>query len=130
MNEETVTLFRPVGRREWELIAESGFSAFPPRLPEQPIFYPVLNQGYAEQIARDWNTMDPASGYAGYVTRFDVRATFLDGFAVQTVGASEHQEYWIPAAELPAFNSAIIGRIEVVATFEGARPGPPRGEYE
>jgi hypothetical protein len=53
MNEETVTLFRPVGHKEWELIAQSGFSAFPPRLPEQPVFYPVLNEVYAEQIARD-----------------------------------------------------------------------------
>jgi hypothetical protein len=49
------------------LIRQSGFAAFPPRLPDQPIFYPVLTEGYAVKIARDWNV--PASG-AGYVTRF------------------------------------------------------------
>jgi hypothetical protein len=28
-----------------------------------------------------------------------------------------HQEYWIPAADLPAFNAALIGLIEVIADF-------------
>ena len=44
-------LWRPVGMRELELIHESGMKAFPPRLPEQPIFYPVLSEGYATKIA-------------------------------------------------------------------------------
>ncbi len=63
----TTTLYRPVGQAELDLIRESGFIAFPPRLPEQPIFYPVLTRSYAEQIARDWNTKDPKSGFVGYV---------------------------------------------------------------
>jgi hypothetical protein len=75
---ETTTLYRPVGQKELDLIRESGFTAFLPRLPHQPIFYPVLNEAYAVQIARDWNTKDPASGYAGYVTRFHVQTTFLN----------------------------------------------------
>lgn len=41
MNPESTILFRPVGPRELALIASSGYQAFPPRLPEQPIFYPV-----------------------------------------------------------------------------------------
>lgn len=111
---KTTTLYRPVGPKEMELIAASGYQRFPPRLPEQPIFYPVLNEAYATQIARDWNV--PASG-AGYVTRFRVRADFLALYEVKTVGATVHQEYWIPAEDLPAFNAAIIGPIEVVASF-------------
>ncbi|MBC8135322.1 MAG: hypothetical protein H8F28_05460 [Fibrella sp.] len=114
-----VVLYRPVGQRELELIAESGFTKFPPRLPEQPIFYPVLNEEYATQIARDWNTNDAASGYVGYVTRFYVDGDFLSRFDVQTVGRNGlHEEYWIPADELPAFNAAISGKIEVIATFQ------------
>ena len=88
--------------------------AFPPRLPEQPIFYPVTNEAYAIQIARDWNV--PESG-SGYVTRFNVRKDVLDQYPVQTVGGQVHSEYWIPAEELAAFNDAIIGNIEVVARF-------------
>ena len=53
--EKTTILFRPVGQEELELIRQSEFKAFPPRLPEQPIFYPVLSEAYATQIARDWN---------------------------------------------------------------------------
>jgi len=34
---EAVTLFRPVGPAELQLIAASGYREFPPRLPEQPI---------------------------------------------------------------------------------------------
>jgi hypothetical protein len=122
---EAVTLFRPVGPAELDLIVASGFRAFPPRLPHQPIFYPVLHEAYAVQIARDWNTRDAASGYVGYVTRFRVRAAFLEPYPVQTVGAAQHQEYWIPAEALVAFNAQLVGPIEVIATFSG--PATPPG---
>ena len=58
----------------------------------------------------------PASG-AGYVTRFVVRKDFLDQFDVQSAGGRDHLEYWIPAERLAEFNAAIVGEIEVVATF-------------
>src|SRR3954462_14180329 len=100
----TTTLYRPVGPRELELIAAGGYREFPPRLPDQPIFYPVLNEEYARQIARDWNVRD--SG-AGYVTRFVVRAEFVAHYAEQQVGASVHRELWIPAEDLAAMNQNI-----------------------
>jgi hypothetical protein len=115
--ENTITLFRPVGAAEMELIRMSGFSEFPPRLPSQSVFYPVLSQEYAEEIARDWNTKDPASGFAGFVTRFHVRAEFLRQFTVHTVGTARHREYWIPAEDLPNFNENLVGPVEVVAEF-------------
>jgi hypothetical protein len=95
-----------------ELVAASGWREWPPRLPEQPIFYPVLNEEYATQIARDWNVK--ASG-AGYVTRFEVEKVYLDRFEVQQVGGRSILEYWIPAEELAEFNVHIVGLIEVVA---------------
>ena len=111
---ETVTLWRPVGPKELELIRQAGMRAFPPRLPEQPIFYPVTSEAYAVRIARDWNV--PASG-AGFVTRFEVRRDFLDRYKVQTAGGRAHQEYWIPAEDLDSFNRAIVGEIEVTREF-------------
>jgi hypothetical protein len=119
---DTTLLYRPVGRAELALIEASGWTAFPPRLPHQPIFYPVANEAYAVQIARDWNTRDAASGHAGYVTRFRVRSDFLARYPLQTAGARQHQEYWIPAEEMDAFNASIIGAIEVTAEFH-AEPG-------
>jgi hypothetical protein len=110
----TVTLWRPVGPDELALIRQSGMRAFPPRLPEQPIFYPVTTEAYAIKIARDWNV--PASG-SGFVTRFQVTKEFLDRYEVQIAGGKAFQEYWIPAEELDAFNAAIVGEIEVTATF-------------
>jgi hypothetical protein len=115
--DSSLTLYRPVGQKERELIRESGDTAFPPRLSFQPIFYPVLNEDYATQIARAWNTKDAASGFVGYVTRFRVRADFLCRYPVQVVGGSQHQEYWIPAAELDEFNRNIVGPIDVVAQY-------------
>ncbi|MFA6156981.1 ADP-ribosylation/crystallin J1 [Mesorhizobium sp.] len=112
--EPTITLWRPVGPVELKLIEASGMQAFPPRLPDQPIFYPVLSEAYAVQIARDWNV--PASG-AGFVTRFDVRKSFLDRYRVEHAGSMAHLEYWIPAEDLDDFNKAIVGRIEVTAAF-------------
>ncbi|QDV38886.1 hypothetical protein [Tautonia plasticadhaerens] len=114
---KTTVLYRPIGRKELDLIAESGFLAFPPRLPGQPIFYPVLNESYATQIARDWNTNDAASGFVGFVTRFRVRSAFLARYEVKTVGGSAHQEYWIPAEDLDEFNQNLDGPIEVIAEF-------------
>ena len=114
---ETTTLYRPVGQQELDLIRESDFAAFPPRLYFQPIFYPVLFEEYAAGIARNWNTKDPNSGYVGYVTRFRVRTDYLRAYDVQTVGSSLHQEYWIPAEELPEFNRNLVGPIEVIAEF-------------
>lgn len=116
---ETTILYRPVGENELALIRESGFTKFPPRLPEQPIFYPVLNEEYATQIARDWNAKRNKDK-RGYVTRFQVKTDFLARYEVQTVGASHHQEYWIPAEHLDEFNHNIAGEIEVIAEFQGA----------
>ncbi|GAA5533427.1 hypothetical protein [Deinococcus aluminii] len=116
---EFVTLYRPVGEQELRLIAASGYRAFPPRLPDQPIFYPVLNRPYAEEIARDWNAKrnDPP---VGYVTEFDVDARIATHYAIQIVGAeAQHQELWVPAEELEAFNAAIRAPVRVVAHFAG-----------
>ena len=115
----TTTLYRPVGQAELDLVRDSGFIAFPPRLPEQPIFYPVLTRSYAEQIARDWNTKDPRSGFVGYVLQFQVRRDYLEKFPVQRAGSSQHREYWIPADQLNEFNQNIVGKIEVIAEFRG-----------
>jgi hypothetical protein len=108
-----------VGQTEFELIRTSGFREFPPRLLEQPYFYPVLNLEYATQIARDWNAKDAQSGRIGYVLRFQVESEFLSRYQVWQVGDVTHREYWIPAADLSAFNDKIVGVIEVVAEYRG-----------
>jgi len=108
-------LFRPVGEKEYALIAQSGFAAFPPRLPEQPIFYPVLNEKYAIEIASKWNTKD---GKIGYVLKFIIANDYISRFSVQTVGDTYHQEFWIPAEELDEFNQHIVGKIEILYKFE------------
>lgn len=115
-------LYRPVGLKELELIAQLKFAAFPPRLPIQPIFYPVLNEEYATQIAREWNTTDPVSGFVGFVTRFEIGDEYAARFPVQVVGGARVQrELWIPAEELDEFNRHIVEKIEVIATFAGEK---------
>ena len=111
--EETTTLYRPVGESELTLIRESGFRAFPPRLSEQPIFYPVLNEAYAIQIARDWNARYNTPP-VGYVTRFEVVSSYVTRFEVRVVGSSRHEELWVPADELDEFNRHIVGPIQVI----------------
>lgn len=113
----TAVLYRPVGQRELGLNAASGYRAFPPRLAHQPSFYPVLNEEYATQIARDWNTRDAVFGFAGYVTRFRVRAQSLKGYTVHTVGGAIRQEYGSPAGDLADLNANIAGQTEVIAEF-------------
>lgn len=110
----TRTLWRPVGPAELALIAATDHTRFPPRLVDQPIFYPVCNERYACEIAERWNAKTDGGGF---VTRFEVRADLLDRYQPQIVGSAYHEEYWIPAEELEAFNDAIVGKIETVRTF-------------
>lgn len=114
MQEETLTLYRPTGPAELALVRDSGFKAWPPRLPEQPIFYPVTNEAYAIQIARDWNVKD--SG-CGFVTRFRVRRDFMARYQIEKVGGAEHTEWWVPAEDLAELNTNIVGLIEVIHEF-------------
>ncbi len=109
-------LYRPVGTKELELIKNSKYKEFPPRLPEQPIFYPVLNEKYATQIASEWN-VKYNDDHKGYVTKFEVDDEYCKQYEVQTVGADYHQELWIPAEELENFNKHICGEIEIIGEF-------------
>ena len=118
----TTTLYRPVGPKELALIEQSGWKAFPPRLPEQPIFYPVTSEEYAIRIARDWNVK--ASG-SGYVMRFEVETEYLSRYPKRIVGGRTHEELWVPADELPEFNAKIIGKIEVIRSFPEMPPKQP-----
>jgi hypothetical protein len=112
---ETITLFRPIGPDERKLLEVNGWNRWPPRLPHQPIFYPVTNEQYAREIASKWNVAD--SGH-GYVTRFSVRRRFMERYEVHTVGAAHHTEWWIPSEDLDELNANIVGKIEVIAAFE------------
>lgn len=114
---ETTRLYRPVGLKEMELIADSGYKVFPPRLDWQPIFYPVTNQQYAEQIAFEWNTVDEFSGFIGIVTAFEVNTTFLERYEIQNVGDKNHNELWVSSEDLSDFNSNIIGGIQIVNVY-------------
>ena len=118
---KVLTLYRPVGQKELDLVKESGFKKFPPRLEWQPIFYPVMNQQYAEQIAKQWNTEDEFSGYAGYVLAFDLSEEYVQKYPVQNVGGEIHNELWVPADELEEFNNNIVGLIRVVCSFFGEK---------
>ncbi len=110
-------LYRPVGLFELKKISNLEFKGFPPRFETQPIFYPVLNEGYAIQIAKEWNTTDKTSGYVGYVTRFEVDDAYVSRFERQVVGNQSHEELWVPSEELEEFNSHIVGKIEVTQAF-------------
>jgi hypothetical protein len=118
---QTIKLYRPVGKKELELIADSHFKSYPSRLTWQPIFYPVMNFEYAAQIAKDWNSKDEFSGYCGFVTAFDIDADYVSKFEVQNVGGFEHNELWVPAEELAEFCQHIIGKIEILASFYGEK---------
>ena len=115
MPEEIVTLYRPVGPKELELVAASGYRRWPPRLDEQPIFYPVTNEEYAKEITIKWNVQ--ASG-VGYVARFLVKKSFMDNYPVHKVGNDIHTEWWIPAEELEELNDNIVGKIEVIGEYK------------
>ena len=117
MSVETVTMYRPTGPEELALVEKSNYCCWPPRLPGQPIFYPVTNEEYAKEITVQWNIK--LSG-VGYVTKFEVKKSFVDRYEIQKVGASHHTEWWIPAGELSELNENIVGKIEVIGEYRGS----------
>lgn len=129
MSENTRTLYRPVGLQEMILILEAEPHAFPPRKDGQAYFYPVLTEDYAHQIARDWNTKDEASGYAGFVTSFAVEADYLEQFEEHIVSEPIHTELWVPAEKLTEFNKHIKGNVEIVASYYGDNYEGARHEF-
>jgi len=112
-----LTLYRPVGLEELRLLYEVEMRAFPPRLPEQPIFYPVTNEPYARQIAERWNTKSGTR--AGFVTRFEIDSEYAARFERKVVGGREHEELWVPAEELDEFNQHLDGPVRVVGAYFG-----------
>ncbi len=109
----TITCYRPLGEKELKLVAASGFTKWPPRLPEQPIFYPVTNEQYAIELTK-WNITDFG---AGYVSKFDVKKAFMDRYPIKCVGAKSHTEWWVPAEELEELNQNIVGKIEIIGEY-------------
>jgi hypothetical protein len=114
---DVITMYRPSGPKELELVRLSGFRRWPPRLPEQPIFYPVTNEQYAIEIASRWNVKDDG---VGYVTRFAVRGEFMSRYEIQRVGGAHHTEWWVPAEELEQLNDNIVGLIEAIGEYRRA----------
>ncbi len=112
---DTVTLYRPTGPEELRLVAKSGWKKWPPRLPGQPIFYPVTNEQYAREITQRWNVPDKGGGY---VTRFAVKKSFMDRYKIHRVGGTNHTEWWIPAEDLEEFNANIVGLIEIIGVYD------------
>lgn len=114
MKEKTIVMYRPSGPEELKLVEDSGFTKWPPRLPEQPIFYPVTNEQYAIEITTKWNKKDSD---VGFVTRFEVKEPFMAQYKIEQVGASHHTEWWVPAEDLEALNDNIVGKIEVIGEY-------------
>lgn len=97
---------------ELDLIAESGWIKFPPRLPEQPIFYPVLSLIYAKKI-NDWNVKDYGEGF---IVEFEIDNMYLvlHHIDVHNVGDKDDNEFWIKSENLDEFNRNIKGKIKLV----------------
>lgn len=112
--EDVVTMYRPVGPAELELLQQADFRAWPPRLPIQPIFYPVENERYAREISERWNVADYGEGH---VTRFHVRKEFANRYPIQQVGTSYHLEWWIPAEDVDELNANLVGPIELIGSY-------------
>src|ERR1041385_3281370 len=118
-------LYRPVSLQELELIYEGGMKAFPTHLPQQPIFYPVLQLEYARQIASNWNAQN--GQLAGYVVQFKIEDQYVSRFEKRAVGTTSYQELWIPNEELEEFNRHILGQVKIVEArfgdaFQGSIP--------
>jgi hypothetical protein len=115
-----VRLYRPVGLKELELIASTGYREYPPRFSWQPIFYPVVTREYAMAIVTQWNSKEADAGFCGFVTEFDIEDDYVTRYPIQQLGGGPiYRELWVPAEDLAEFNRHIIGPIRVVESIYG-----------
>ncbi len=108
------TLYRPVNKAELDLIISSDWTQFPPRLPDQPIFYPVLSLSYAKKI-NEWNV----NAYGeGFIVEFEIDNMYLVIHHIDphNVGGKDDNEFWIRADQLDSFNKNIVGKIKLCIT--------------
>lgn len=113
-------LFRPVGLRELESIAASGYRMYPPRFAWQPIFYPVLTREYARSIIKAWNSRESEAGHCGFITEFDFEDAFAARYPVRQLGGgTAFRELWVPSEELDELHSHIVGQIRVIESIYG-----------
>mgnify|MGYP001475931833 CR=1 FL=1 len=109
-------LFRPVGKAEYDLIAESGFTAYPPRLPEQPIFYPVLNEKMPEKLRRSGIGDTPTPSIRGMLrpskSMMHTSLNFLCGWLVQAIIRNYGflQKNWIILTDISLVKSRFLIR--------------------
>ncbi len=108
-------LYRPLNLEELALVYELGMRAFPPRKPDQSIFYPVLNLEYANEIAQRWNAEYQRA--SGFTARFQIDDAYVARFETHQVGAAHHIELWIPAEELAQFNEYISPPILIISAY-------------
>ena len=113
-------LWRPVSKAELQQIEKSGWREFPSRLTGKPIFYPVLRFPYADEIACDWDTTPDGHCCEGFVTEFEMDDSYLSRIRADALCALNQSELWVPTEQLDEFNSHIIGKIDVVATYSKA----------
>ena len=114
-------LYRPVGLRELELIAASGWREYPTRLVWQPIFYPVVTREYARAIVTQWNSKEADAGHCGFITEFDIDDEFVSRYPIQQLGGGPtFRELWVPAEELKEFNAHIRTPIRVIESVYGS----------
>lgn len=92
------------------MVLKNQYKKWPPRLPEQPIFYPVTNVQYAKEVNL-WNVQQFGKGY---ITKFLVKKAFMNSYSIQKVGGKHHTEWWIPAQDLEKLNDNIVGLIEII----------------
>ena len=112
----TTRLFRPLDLPELKGICDSGYGRFPTRQTWQPIFYPVADLSYAEQIAYECH-VNASSGYGGFVVQFDVEERYMDSFKLPRSTNATFQEFRIPAESLPELNRQLQGDIQLVSSF-------------
>ena len=112
---DTTVLFRPVGEKELALIVGrlSRLSTPPARAAD------FLSRHERRLRGSDRARLEHSRRRDRLRERFRVRSAFLRRYSRHTVGASTHGEYWIPAEELPDFNAALVGPIEVIAELHG-----------
>ena len=112
--QDYVTLYRPVGPGQLAAIIAADWRAFPSQWSNQPFFFPLMDQAYAERVAQQWNVHNSGSGF---VLRFRVCKRFLADYEPKRIGGPSNWEYRIPAAELAQFNQHIMGTIELVEAY-------------
>jgi hypothetical protein len=115
---DSLKLYKPLSVSEIRSIEHSNWRFLVPDCKDQQWFYLKLNRGYAESIARLWNSKQQLPSF---VVEICVNESFMQQFDVVSIAYEAQREYRLPVKRLDELNHHLEQPVRIISAYRHAR---------